>query len=232
MTFVLVGLRNAGHPGRVGDWGDLAADARQVSLHFLNTSGAMRVARHGGADRRLSTNPLTVGVPRANGEHVILDMTSSMVAEGKLMVAMNKGESVPASWIIDMDGKPTTNPADFYDGGSLLTVGQQIGSGLSVIIDLLSGALTGGRSCDPGGPVLRNNMLSIYIDPGFYDKSHGIAQEVDRVVEWVKASPPMVPVSRYSLRATSNAAPRRRARRTASRLTIRHSRNCARPQRR
>jgi hydroxycarboxylate dehydrogenase B len=189
----LVGLRNSGHLGRVGDWGGMAADAGQVSLHFLNTSGAMRVAPHGGADRRLSTNPLTVGVPRANGEHVILDMTSSMVAEGKLMVAMNKGESVPEGWIIDKDGKPTTNPKDFYDGGALLTVGAHKGSGLSVIIDLLSGALTGGRSSDPEDPILRNNMLSIYIDPGFYDKTHGIAQEIERFVEWVKASPPAVP---------------------------------------
>lgn len=189
----LVGLRNAGHLGRVGDWADLAADAGQVSLHFLNTSGAMRVAPYGGADRRLSTNPLTVGVPRANGEHVILDMTSSMVAEGKLMVAMNKGKDVPEGWIIDKDGRPTTDPKDFYDGGSLLTVGAHKGSGLSVIIDLLSGALTGGRSSDPDDSVMRNNMLSIYIDPGFYDKTHGIAVEIERFVEWVKASPPAVP---------------------------------------
>ncbi|MEO8134869.1 MAG: malate/lactate/ureidoglycolate dehydrogenase [Betaproteobacteria bacterium] len=189
----LVGLRNSGHLGRVGDWGDLAADAGQVSLHFLNTSGAMRVAPHGGADRRLSTNPLTVGIPRANGEHVILDMTSSMVAEGKLMVAMNKGEHVPAGWIIDKDGKPTTDPKDFYGGGSLLTVGAHKGSGLSVIIDLLSGALTGGRSSDPDDPILRNNMLSIYIDPVFYDKAHSIAPEIDRFVAWVKASPAAIP---------------------------------------
>ncbi|MEP6703057.1 MAG: Ldh family oxidoreductase, partial [Betaproteobacteria bacterium] len=189
----LVGLRNSGHLGRVGDWADLAADADQASLHFLNTSGAMRVAPYGGGDRRLSTNPLTVGVPRSGGEHIILDMTSSMVAEGKLMVAMNKGEQVPAGWIIDKDGKPTTDPKDFYNGGSLLTVGGHKGSGLSVIIDLLSGALIGGRSSDPDDPILRNNMLSIYIDPGFYDKTHAVQDEIERFVEWVKASPPMDP---------------------------------------
>ena len=54
----MIGLRNCGHLGRLGDWADMAAEAGQVSLHFLNTSGAQRVAPFGGSDRRLSTNPL------------------------------------------------------------------------------------------------------------------------------------------------------------------------------
>src|SRR5213076_3062218 len=78
----MVGLRNCGHLGRVGDWADLAAAAGQVSLHFLNTSCAQRVAPYGGSDRRLSTNPITIGVPVADGDPVVLDVTTSMVAEG------------------------------------------------------------------------------------------------------------------------------------------------------
>src|SRR5258707_510966 len=82
----MVGLRNWWALGRVGDWAELAAAAGQVSLHFLNTSGAQRVAPFGGSDRRLSTNPITVGVPIAGGGPVLLDVTTSMVAEGKLLV--------------------------------------------------------------------------------------------------------------------------------------------------
>ena len=59
----MIGLRNCGHLGRVGDWADMAAAAGQVSLHFLNTSGAQRVAPFGGSDRRLSTNPISIGIP-------------------------------------------------------------------------------------------------------------------------------------------------------------------------
>ena len=81
----MVGLRNCGHLGRVGDWADMAAAEGQVSLHFLNTSGAQRVAPFGGSDRRLSTNPICVGVPIDGGDPVILDVTTSMVAEGKLI---------------------------------------------------------------------------------------------------------------------------------------------------
>lgn len=187
----LVGLRNCGHLGRVGDWAELAAAAGQVSLHFLNTSGAQRVAPFGGSDRRLSTNPITVGVPVAEGKPIIVDMTTSMAAEGKLMVALNRGEQVPEGWIIDKRGNATTEPKDFYEGGALLTVGGHKGSALSVVTDLLAGAISTGRSSDPNDSVLRNNMLSIYIAPAVYDGQKAVAAEVARFVDWVKASPPL-----------------------------------------
>lgn len=189
----LVGLRNCGHLGRVGDWAELAAAAGQVSLHFLNTSNGLRVAPFGGSDRRLSTNPITIGVPVAGGEPVIMDMTTSMAAEGKLMVAVNRGERVPGGWIIDKQGQPTTEPKDFYDGGALLTVGGHKGSGLSIVTDLLAGAISTGRSSDPADNVLRNNMLSIYIAPAVYDAAGTVDREVARFVAWVKASPPIRP---------------------------------------
>ena len=189
----MIGLRNCGHLGRVGDWAEMAAAAGQVSLHFLNTSGAQRVAPFGGRDRRLSTNPIAIGVPVAGGEPVILDVTTSTVAEGKLMVAMNRGEHVPEGWIIDRDGHPTTDPKDFYDGGALLTVGAHKGSGLSIVTDLLAGAISTGRSSDPDDPVLRNNMLSIYIAPSVYDPDGGVLREARRFIDWVKASPPADP---------------------------------------
>jgi len=103
---------------------------------------------------------------------------------------MNRGESVPEDWIIDKDGAPTTDPADFYDGGALLTVGAHKGSGLSIITDLLAGAVSTGRSSDPADPILRNNMLSIYIAPNVYDSGGGVAREARRFIDFVKASPP------------------------------------------
>jgi uncharacterized oxidoreductase len=172
----MIGLRNCGHLGRLGDWAEIAAVAGQVSLHFLNTSGAMRVAPFGGSDRRLSTNPLAVGVPLAGADPAILDITTSTVAEGKLMVALNKGEHVPEGWIVDKRGRPTVEPKDFYDGGALLT-----------------GAITTGRSSDPDDDVLRNNMLSIFIAPAVYDPTSGVLAEARRFVDFVKASPPVTP---------------------------------------
>jgi len=191
MGIALVGLRNCGHLGRVGDWAELAAAVGQVSLHFLNTSSGLRVAPFGGSDRRLSTNPITIGIPVAGGDPVIMDMTTSMVAEGKLMVALNRDEPVPEGWIIDREGRPTTDPKDFYAGGALLTVGGHKGSGLSIVTDLLAGAISTGKSSDPADEVLRNNMLSIYIAPDVYDAQGSVAAEVARFLAWVKASPPL-----------------------------------------
>jgi len=116
-----------------------------------------------------------------------------MVAEGKLMVAVNRGERVPEGWIIDKHGRPTTEPKDFYDGGALLTVGGHKGSGLSIVTDLLAGAISTGKSSDPADSVLRNNMLSIYIAPSVYDGEGTVAREAARFVAWVKASPPLNP---------------------------------------
>jgi uncharacterized oxidoreductase len=189
----MVGLTNCGHLGRVGDWADIAAAAGQVSLHFLNTSGALRVAPYGGSDRRLSTNPISIGVPVDGRDPVVLDVTTSTVAEGKLMVAVNKGEKVPEGWIIDRNGAPTTEPKDFYAGGALLTVGAHKGSGLSMITDLLAGAVSTGRSSDPDDAILRNNMLSIYIAPAVYDPGGGVAREARRFVDFVTASKPAKP---------------------------------------
>jgi uncharacterized oxidoreductase len=193
LGIAMIGLRNCGHLGRVGDWAEMAAAEGLVSLHFLNTSGAQRVAPYGGSDRRLSTNPLCIGVPVDGADPVILDVTTSTVAEGKLMVARNKGERVPEGWIIDREGKPTTDPNAFYDGGALLTIGGHKGSGLSIVVDLLAGAVSTGRSSDPDDPILRNNMLSIYIAPRLYAPDGVVVSEARRFVDWVKASPPIKP---------------------------------------
>ena len=214
----MIGLRNVGHLGRVGDWADMAADAGQVSLHFLNTSGAQRVAPFGGTDRRLSTNPISIGVPIRGADPVVLDVTTSMVAEGKLMVAMNKDERVPDGWIIDRDGAPTTDPRDFYDGGALLTVGGHKGSGLSIVTDLLAGAVSTGRSSDAGDTTLRNNMLSIYIAPAIYDAGGDVATEARRFVDFVKASTPAKPGE--PVLAPGDVERRNRAARLESGITI------------
>ena len=226
----MVGLRNCGHLGRLGDWAEMAAAAGQVSLHFLNTSGAQRVAPFGGSDRRLSTNPLAIGVPLAGGDPAILDITTSTVAEGKLMVALNKGEQVPEGWIVDKHGKPTTDPKDFYDGGALLTIGAHKGSGLSILTDLLAGAITTGRSSDPADTVLRNNMLSIFIAPAVYDGDGTRARggEALRRLRQGVAAADAGPAGAGARRRRAAHA-RRAARATASRSTTRRGRSRSQP---
>jgi hydroxycarboxylate dehydrogenase B len=188
----LIALRNSGHLGRMGDWADLAVAAGCVSLHFLNTVGSPIVAPFGGAEPRLSTNPITIGVPVPGRLPIVLDMTTSAVAHGKISVARNKGEEVPAGWIIDRDGRPTTDPNDLFEGGSMLPIAGHKGSGLSILTDLLAGALTGGSSSVPKAAHMVNNMLAIVIDPSVYADGASVMAEVRRFADWVASARPAV----------------------------------------
>jgi uncharacterized oxidoreductase len=188
----VVALRNAGHLGRIGDWPLMAARAGLVSVHFVNTSGAgILVAPFGGINRRLSANPVAVGVPVAGGEPILLDISCCTIAEGKLRVAFNKGVQVREGCIIDAEGKPTTDPKVFYaqPPGAILSIAEHKGYGLGVITELLAGALTGGGASNPANAGrLANGMLSIYMDPKFFGEEQAFAAEVRRFVEWVKSS--------------------------------------------
>jgi uncharacterized oxidoreductase len=192
-------IRNAGHLGRIGAWAEQAADAGLASVHFVNTSGfGMLVAPHGGSDRRLSANPIAAGAPAPHGSALILDMSTSAIAEGKIQVALNRGETLPENSTIDAAGRPNRDPATFYGPpvGALLPVGGHKGYGLSVFCEILAGALTGGGSTHPQNPTagrLVNNMLSIVFDPDAFCGKDAFAADIARLASWVKASPPATP---------------------------------------
>lgn len=194
----LVALRNSGHLGRIGAWAEMAAAEGLVSLHFVNTSGfGMLVAPHGGSDRRLSANPIAAGAPVKGKPPVILDMSTCIIAEGKIQVARNKKEKLPEGAVLDGRGRPTREPEEFYASppGAILPIAGHKGSGLSLICEVLAGALTGGGSTHPENPTAKrlvNNMLSILIDADGVAGASAFAADVARLTAWVKASPPIV----------------------------------------
>jgi hydroxycarboxylate dehydrogenase B len=194
-----VGIRNTGHLGRIGAWPEQLARAGLVSVHFVNTSGyGILVAPHGGSDRRLSANPIAAGAPGPDGRPLVLDIATSAIAEGKLQVARNKGETVPPGAILDGAGRPTVAPEAFYaqPPGAILPFGGHKGSGLSFFCEILAGSLTGGLSSHPQNPTAKrlvNNMLSIAFDPGAFDATDGFGADIARLSAWVKASPPSAP---------------------------------------
>jgi len=191
-----IALRNCGHLGRIGDWPTLAAEAGLVSLHFVNTSGlGILMSPFGGIDRRLSANPIAAGVPVPGGWPMILDMSTSSIAEGKIRVAFNKGVQVPDDCLIDSVGRPTTDPKVFYGDppGAILPFGGHKGYGLGMITEVLAGALTGGGCSTPGVTRLSNGMLSIYLDPRRFAADDEFHADVRRFVDWVKSSRPNKP---------------------------------------
>ena len=168
-------------------------------MHFVNTSGfGILVAPFGGGDRRLSANPIAAGAPGPGGAALVLDMSTSTLAEGKIQVAKNRGEQLPPGCTIDAQGRPNTDPARFYGPpvGALLPVGGHKGYGLSVFCEILAGALTGGQTTNPENATagrLVNNMLSVVFDAAAFCGEEAFAAEIARLADWVKASPPATP---------------------------------------
>lgn len=187
-------VRRTGHLGRVGAWAEGLARMEMVSLHFLNTTGlANLVTPYGGKERRLSPSVFCVGIPGGAEDPVILDMTTAATAEGKLLVAKNHNQNVPEGMILTSEGEPTTDPNDFYSGGAILPFGGHKGSGLNLIADMMSGALSGGGCTAPGVDVLENTMTSIAIDLSRLPDPASVSQEVATFRKWVTSCTPIDP---------------------------------------
>ncbi len=194
-----VAIRNAGHLGRIGAFAEQVAQAGLASVHFVNTSGfGILVAPHGGTDRRLSANPIAAGAPGPGGAPLVLDISTSAIAEGKIQVAKNHGEPLPPGCTIDSMGRPNRDPAVFYGPpvGALLPIGGHKGYGLSIFCEIFAGALSGGQTTNPANATARrlvNNMLSLVFDAEAFCGAEAFNAEIARLAAWVKASPPAMP---------------------------------------
>ena len=191
----VLALGNSHHLGRIGAWAEQAAVAGLVSLHFVNVISRGIVAPHGGGDARFGTNPFCAGVPLSGRPPVILDFATSMIAQGKTRVALNKGELVAPGCLIDDQGRPTQEPrfSVLPPFGALLTFGGHKGFGLALMCELLGGALAAGmtqRDNDASQRRVLNGMFSVLIDPAALTDRAGFEAEAEAFIAWVKASPP------------------------------------------
>ncbi len=197
----VVTLRHAHHVGRVGTYGEQAAQAGLVSIHWVNVQDhPPLMAPFRGSDARFGTNPICVTIPRpGRAGPVLLDMATSRIALGKVRVRMNKGEPVPEGHLIDHRGRPTRDPRVMFRDerrGALLPIGEHKGYGLALAAELLAGVLSGGGTIQPAIPrkgLIVNNMLSILLDPGRFGDPEWMQAEIDAMVAYAKASPPANP---------------------------------------
>ena len=201
----LIGLRNSGHLGRIGDWAEMAAADGMISIHLVNTSGlGLLVAPFGGAERRMSTNPVCIGIPTQGGPAMVLDFATSIVAEGKALDALGGGKPLPEGALIDGDGTLSTDPALIYGTsdstqpldvrtgiGAIRAMGEHKGSGLAFMCEILAGALTGSGCSKPDVEQLANAMLSIYIVPEFLATANAFAAELEQYVRFFRSARPV-----------------------------------------
>ncbi|MCZ6681208.1 MAG: Ldh family oxidoreductase [Candidatus Poribacteria bacterium] len=194
-TISAISIYNCNHIGRLGSYPMIAADEGLIGMVMVNAGGAgLTTAPFGGTDRRLATNPISIAVPTHNAEPIVLDITSSVVAQGKIRVAVNRGDSVPIGWLTNHKGEPTTDPRDL-DGpplGALLPLGGIAGHkgfGLALMIDVLTGALSGAGCSGSGNTRICNGTLMIAIDIAQFTPMEDFYRRVDELVAYVKASP-------------------------------------------
>ena len=190
-----VTVKNANHIGRLGSYMQRVAEADMIGLLCTNShGGGSIVAPWGGKAGRLGTNPLAAGFPGAEGGSLVLDMTTSVVAEGKVRIKRNRGEPAPAGWIVDAEGAASTDPEDFYGEprGSLLPFGGSMGHkgyGLGVVVELLGGALSG-AGCARGKNVRNGNgNFLLVVDIARFQPLAEYKSQIKAYIEYLKATP-------------------------------------------
>ena len=183
----LVGLCDVNHLGRVGQWSEMAVDEGILVIMAVGGGGGPGAgAPFGGAARALSTNPISAGVPNPAGHAIVMDFATTSTAEGKLRVARDKGTSLPPGQIVDRDGNPSTDPADFYAGGMMLPAAGHKGYGLALLVESLGAAVTGAYASSAG---LHMGGCIIAIDPGSLVGAETYGEGAGQLVSRMHATP-------------------------------------------
>ena len=195
MGVVAVGVTNSHHFGAAAYHIEPLARAGLVALAFGNSPAA--IAPWGGSTGLYGTNPIAFACPRlmpdGRDAPLVIDLSLSKVARGKIMVAAQRGEAIPEGWALDASGKPTTD-AKAALAGTMLPLGDAKGAALVLIVELLSAALTGAQFgyqassfFDAKGPPPRVGQFFLVIDPGRF--SAGFASRVGTLAAAILAQP-------------------------------------------
>lgn len=139
MGVSLFTVQHSHHCGVLGLYAERAAEDGMIALLFSNTPAA--VAPWSSREALFGTNPLAFGCPRRNADPLVIDMSLSMAARGRILLAKQKGEKIPAGWARDKNGQPTSDPAEALQG-TLLPFGGYKGSALGLIVEILTAALS------------------------------------------------------------------------------------------
>ena len=189
-----VGVHNSNHIGRLADYTEMALARDMLAMLFVNAGGAgQRMAPWGGRAPRLSTNPLAFACPTGSAVPFSFDVATTVAAEGKVRLKRNRKEQTPPGWLIDADGKPTTDPNNLYGTpeGSILPVGGHKGYSLALMVEVLGGIIArAGYSRETPGPVL-NGIFMIVVDISRFVAPGTFRAEVDDLVRYLKTSPPV-----------------------------------------
>lgn len=210
---VSVGIKNSNHYGS-GAFFAKRAIARNAAL-FLYGNASSTMSAWGGRDRYLGTNPYTFGIPAGSGEPMILDMATSVVARGKIILASQLGDDIPEGWAVDPDGNPTTD-AQAALKGSVLPFGGPKGYGIALMVEVMAGVLSGAASGPDVGDLYdhldrpqRAGAFFTLLDVGAFLPVDEFETRMDTLVTGLAASAPpggevLIPGEPEARKATRN----------------------------
>ena len=186
------GIRNSAHVGVLGIHLLKVAQAGMVGVAFTNSPAA--IPAWGGKKALFGTDPVAFAFPRKGADPIVVDLALTTVTRGKIMVAMQKGEQIPEGWALDRHGKPTTDPKEAIEQGSLFPIGGTKGAMLALAFELLCAALTGaaiGPEADSyfseQGNKPRIGQAFLAIDPGALAGMDKYFERVETVVRTMLA---------------------------------------------
>ena len=189
----LVAVGNINHWMRGGTYGWQAAERGYIGICWSNTFPNMPA--WGALDRRIGNNPLVISIPRKSGDHVLLDVAMTQYSYGKVEQTRLKGEMLPYHGGFDGSGMLTADPAAIEATGRFLPIGLWKGSGLSIVLDLMSVVLSSGNSVkDIGGfgEEIGLTQIMIAIDPKRLNaaENEDMERRITEILDNVNASEP------------------------------------------
>jgi (2R)-3-sulfolactate dehydrogenase (NADP+) len=180
------------HFGQAGRHVELLAEQGLIGLMFGNTPKA--IPPWGGSKPLFGTNPIAFSAPRDNDAPMVIDMSLSKVARGKVMLANQQNEKIPEGWAIDAEGKPTTDPKKAL-AGAMLPIGDAKGSALALMVEILAAGLTGSNFgfeassfLDAEGDSPGVGQLIIAIDPSFF-AGDSFGERTETIVDAILEQP-------------------------------------------
>ncbi|MDQ5849853.1 MAG: Ldh family oxidoreductase, partial [Pseudomonadota bacterium] len=188
------GVRNSAHVGVLGIHLLPVAEAGLVGFAFTNSPAA--IPAWGGKKPLFGTNPVAAVFPRAGKPPIVIDLALTTVVRGRIMMAMRKGERIPEGWALDRHGKPTTDPKEAIEHGSLFPIGGAKGAMLALMFELICASLTGaaiGPEADSffseDGNRPRIGQVFIVVDPGALSGTQKFSERVETIVSTMLQDP-------------------------------------------
>lgn len=192
----VVGLTNSNHLGRLAHIGQPLAKKGFIVIGFVNYfgPGRQKVAPWKGATGRLCTNPVLVAIPTDSGEPIVVDISTSTVAEGKVRLALYNGQPVPDGWLVNHNWVPVNDPSQLYSNNAFLTPlgGDQghKGFALGLVVDILAGIITGAGFSRENPSEEGSGGLFLGLNPSILGRSfNDVAAEIRQLAEYCSSCP-------------------------------------------